>query len=58
MMVLRLVALGRVGDRSEIIVNKLILLLKRVGVTVGILIIIFGRLKEESAAQARVRTLK
>ena len=57
-MALRLVTLGEVGDRSESIVNEMILLLKRVGVIIKILIIIFGRLKEERATQARVRTLK
>ena len=45
--VLRLVILGEVGDRSVSIVNKMILLLKRVEVTIRILIIYFNRLKEE-----------
>ena len=58
MMVLRLVILGEVGDRSASIVYEMILLLKRVGVTIRILIIYFGRLKEERAAQARVRTFE
>lgn len=58
MMVLRLVILGEVGDRSASIVNKMILLLKRVRITIKILIIYFGRLKEERAAQARVRTFE